>query len=407
MATLLKQPGCKNWYVVFRKALEKPVGRRTTRVVWLATGTPDEEKAKQLLATVQALQDERSRRDAVAKAVAMIGGPGAAPARRRLVDLPGFYRAVAELPAEDEAMSPQERTRMQMLGTFLAWMNRRHPEAEYLQEVSPGMAAEFWRWMAEDGKSPRTRNNYLSQINVVWKTVGAEAGLSDNPWTMIRRDQGGGERYGDLSAEQVGRLLWEADRFEDSRLDKGFWSGAIRLAVFTGLREGDVATLEASEIRRDGGALVLRPNKTHRWGPGAQVVHSLDAPWLAHVPAPAAGGPVWPLAAAAYGSGRCHWFGEEWKALCGRAGIQVERPPAAGERRKRAVKLATFHSLRHTFVTLAVRAGAARDDIRRLAGHSSAAMTDHYDHSPALEAARRVAAAMPEIEPIPAREEAQ
>jgi predicted amidohydrolase len=63
--------------------------------------------------------------------------------------------------------------------------------------------------------------------------------------------------------------------------------------------------------------------------------------------------------------------------------------------------LSLFHN------QLAVQAGAARDDIRRLAGHSSAAMTDHYDHSPALEAARRVAAAMPEIRPIPAREEAQ
>ncbi len=399
MATLLKQPGCKNWYVVFRKRLAEPVGRRTSRVVWLATGTADEGQAKEMLCQVNEMIQQRTRKSALARAAALIGGPGTVPERRRLADLPEFYRTVAELPG-DEGLKSQDRARLNMLAHFLGWLGKRHPELEYLQEVSPQITAEFWRWMAEDAKSPRTRNNYLSQLNVIWRTVGAEAGLALNPWAMIRRDQAGGTRYGDLSIQQIGRLLWEAERYTESVLDPGFWPGAIRMAVYTGLREGDVATLEGAEIRREQDCLVLAPNKTKRWGTGAQVIHSLDAPWVAHVPTPTAGGMVWPLAAKAYGQGKGHVFAREWKELCRRAKIAVERPAEEGERRKRAVKLATFHSLRHTFVTQALEAGAAKDDIRKLAGHSTIAMTEHYDHTPALAAARRVAAAMPAIPPL-------
>ena len=41
---------------------------------------------------------------------------------------------------------------------------------------------------------------------------------------------------------------------------------------------------------------------------------------------------------------------------------------------------ATFHSLRHAFVTRAIEAGVAAPIVRALVGHNTAAMTDRYTH---------------------------
>jgi integrase len=41
---------------------------------------------------------------------------------------------------------------------------------------------------------------------------------------------------------------------------------------------------------------------------------------------------------------------------------------------------ASFHSLRHTFVTRAIEAGVPAAIVRALVGHATAAMTDRYSH---------------------------
>lgn len=64
-------------------------------------------------------------------------------------------------------------------------------------------------------------------------------------------------------------------------------------------------------------------------------------------------------------------------ALFERAGLTVR------EKRKGwavARPSASFHSLRHTFVTRAIEAGVPAAIVRALVGHATAAMTDRYTH---------------------------
>ena len=88
---------------------------------------------------------------------------------------------------------------------------------------------------------------------------------------------------------------------------------------------------------------------------GMVVLHSLSRPWVAELPRVVQGW-VWPAAAAAVARDPSA-LSQEFKGICAAAGIETEREAAAGERRRQAVKLVTFHSLRHTFVTELVRAG--------------------------------------------------
>ena len=57
---------------------------------------------------------------------------------------------------------------------------------------------------------------------------------------------------------------------------------------------------------------------------------------------------------------------------------------------------ATFHSLRHTFVSFAANAGVPLHVIQSIVGHESTAMTRHYYHED-LEALKSAVAVIPRL----------
>ena len=66
------------------------------------------------------------------------------------------------------------------------------------------------------------------------------------------------------------------------------------------------------------------------------------------------------------------------------------------EGRERKTPLATFHSLRHTFVSIAVNAGVPLATVQSIVGHTSTAMTRHYYH-PSEDALRQAVSAIPAL----------
>ena len=66
------------------------------------------------------------------------------------------------------------------------------------------------------------------------------------------------------------------------------------------------------------------------------------------------------------------------------------------EGRSRKSVVASFHSLRHTFVSLSANAGVPLPVVQSIVGHCSTAMTRHYYHEN-LDALRSAVASIPEI----------
>lgn len=85
--------------------------------------------------------------------------------------------------------------------------------------------------------------------------------------------------------------------------------------------------------------------------------------------------------------------GDRLKAIFRKANITTS---VRIEGRKHMTPEATFHSLRHTFVSFAANAGVPLHIVQSIVGHESTAMTRHYYHEN-LDALKSAVAAIPTL----------
>lgn len=376
------------WWVDFRDREGKRVRK--------STGLKDKHLALALSAEVDAILAGQER---VEKCVEILRSAGALEAldwRLPIEGMWGFY----EQHAMRQEGERTERERRAMCAAFVKWLAESHPEVRWVHEVGIKVCHQFLVGKREEGASASTVNNWRARLKKLWDQVRVPAGLSTNPWDAVERARGEGVSYRPVSMAQYRALVEAADVFAESALDAGFWSCAIRMAVVTGLRAGDIACLRWESLKKHGEYLVLLPSKVKGYGDAHVTVHRLDAGWAAFLPDNGPSEYVWPRAASSDGMRRL--IGREFKVLAESVGIEVERDPLPNERRKGKVKLVTFHSLRKMFATELLRKGAVTaDDLVAQGNWSSRGTVDgHYNFArmeQAKDAADKVAAEWEEI----------
>lgn len=248
--------------------------------------------------------------------------------------------------------------------------------APRLPEVSPRLAQAYARHLADRGDSAGTRNQKRSAVKTVFDAFVYSTALKQNVWETVPRVEQVSKPKHAFTADEAAKLYKTALTF-DSRWD-GFWPAAIALSWYTGLRLGDIATLDWTEIDLDTRMLTVIPNKS--WRRRRPVVHPIPAevfPFLREREDKE--GHVWPKLAEGYVRTYDPNVFKEFKQLKKAAGF--------------AGKDYGFHGLRRGHVTQLRDLGVALDDIRETVGHANVATTDMYSDSVA--AGRRVAEIMP------------
>ena len=177
------------------------------------------------------------------------------------------------------------------------------------------------------------------------------------------------------------------------------WQSLIKLGLYTGQRLGDLALLTWPQVDLDRDEIRLKTRKT-----GKQLLIPIAASLREHLLAIAGDDPRAPLHPRAYAIvsrqfERVGTLSNQFSDLLIATGLRAPAPHRSkgiGRTGKRAGSDLSFHSLRHTAVSLLKDAGVPDAVVMALVGHESAAMSARYTHV-GKEALARAAKTLPEL----------
>lgn len=279
---------------------------------------------------------------------------------------------------------------------FARWIETNHVEITHLADMTDIAIAEY---LAEYRchHSASTYNGHVCTLREVFQLLADKAGLTYDPWAGVRLLQDDSLSRRELTIGEVEQLYIQAGKLGSE------WKLLIMTGIYTGLRLGDCCHLKWESVNLERGIIQVVPEKTKKHMHGRPVTIPIHPMLLAELqktrgtpPAPGSTPSLWseyvnPKVAEYHIMTR--WRVDEGlRKIFKAAGITMS---AHVEGRKRKHVLASFHSLRHTFVSISANAGVPLPVVQSIVGHCSSAMTRHYYHE--NEGALRAA-----VEAIPA-----
>lgn len=252
------------------------------------------------------------------------------------------------------------------------WLAQHHPEIAELRQITPDIAAQFAASI-RGVLVPSTYNQTLGVLGLMWRVLRREIKGGINPWT-------GAEIPRRILAQTNRRDLSDAELrtvIDRARTDAPDLADLFVVLVSTGLRLGDGATLQWSDIDLERGFLSLVPAKTARYH--RRVTIPIMPPlraMLERTPAHQRQGYVLPALAREYTTAHQN-LSHRIVRFFARCGLTTSIQTTVGNRRHAVLGA---HSFRHSFVTRAANAGIPLDVVRRIVGHSGVRMSEHYFH---------------------------
>jgi len=273
---------------------------------------------------------------------------------------------------------------------FARWIEENHIEITDLAQVTPDAIAEYLA-QYRCHHSASTYNGHVCVLREVFRLLADKAGLAYDPWygVCLLSDDSLSRR--ELTLDEIERLYMAAGK------QGAEWKLLVMTGIYTGLRLGDCCRLKWESVNLERGVIQVIPEKTKKHAHGRPVtipIHpmlltelqrlreeetwdreeSSRSPFL--VSRSQYSDYVNPKIAEAHMTTR--WRVDEGLRKIFNAAEITMSVHVEGRQRKHV--LASFHSLRHTFVSLSANAGVSLAVVQSIVGHSSSAMTRHYYH---------------------------
>jgi integrase len=239
-----------------------------------------------------------------------------------------------------------------------------------IEKLSAGLVRDWMLWLAERGVSGSRINRAMQAIRIPLRYAIERDEAKTDPFTKIKPAHEVKREKGVLTKNEVISLIHAPVIDPKHRL-------AVLLGVLCGMRLGEVRGLHWEDLDPETGIIHIR----HNW----QDMEGIKIPKFGSerdVPFPAViyktvdvcqNHTAMPLV-----------FGrKDGKPLCNgyfRLALIADLAIIGISDEDRKARNITFHSLRHTFVSLARMAGIGDFQAQALAGHKSAAMMERYSH---------------------------
>jgi integrase len=248
-------------------------------------------------------------------------------------------------------------------------------EAKTKRDLSTLQADDIARFRAREAKerARATADLSLKVLRVCFGEAVRQGLLTANPAArvkLLKKSEETGRRA--LTLPEIKRILKACG-------DDQEWRGLVLFGLYLGQRLGDLAKLTWRAIDLDTGEVAFTARKT-----GRRIVLPLMQPlgdYLASLPA--SDNPnayIFPTAAT---HKRTASLSNQFREILADAGLVEPRTHAAtkkGRSQAREPSEISFHSLRHSAVTMLKAAGVSDFIAREIVGHESAAVSREYTH---------------------------
>ena len=286
---------------------------------------------------------------------------------------------------------------------FARWMEHYYLPVKDLAGVTHEMITEYLALLRAD-LCGTTYNGRVCVLREIFRTLASKAGLEDDPWEGVRLRPDDSHSRRELTMDELHRLLSAAKKVattapinqtigqSEQSSNSSEWYKLFLIGIYTGLRLGDCCRLDWSQINIAKEVIQIIPAKTRRHHQRMVTIPIHPTLGAALLGGQALSGPVLPTVAEMYA--RSRWLVSQQLSRIFKLANIVTSVKIEG--RKNRTPEATFHSLRHTFVSFAANAGIPLHIVQSIVGHESTAMTRHYYHE-SVDALRSAVNAIPAL----------
>ena len=248
--------------------------------------------------------------------------------------------------------SSTHRIRRGVCFRFSKWATDKFGPSFFVDAVTPNVA---WEFISSLDGTAKTKQNISGDLSAVWGSLIRRGLVKENPWKYARPSA-------NVAEQRTGRAFNKQEVAAILKAAHGTWlETAVMMAVYTGLRQGDVLALRWENVDFEQGLIRITPSKTERHGVHVTLpLHQALRTYLQALPKDS------PLVIPKASSDPS----KDWRACLVKAGVK-----AWGN------ELMTFHNLRHTYATWVREAGADKGDTMLLCGHTNMATNNRYDHA--------------------------
>jgi len=239
-----------------------------------------------------------------------------------------------------------------------------------VNQIAPRDVHRFRQGEVDAGKHPNTCNDHVKIVRMAFTSARRQGLITHNPAEAVEMLPVDPEPVKEpFTVEQIKALL---------RAAKGDWRGAIMIALYTGMRMKDVANLRWENVDLSNKWISFKAGKTRQ---RIKIpMHDALHDFLLELPAPDSGKAFLFSSLAGKSTGGKSGLSMAFSRLMERARVRGEIVRERKGESGRSVSTLSFHSLRHTLVSLMANAGVPVEVRQKFTGHASAEMNEHYTH---------------------------
>lgn len=379
MASIVKKPTSKFWFAAFRDA----TGRQRRQ----STGTIDKAKARRIAEQYETVAQRKGNPQKVRETFANLYKEFYGE------DLPSAtVRAFIERWLKDRQRETAPATLTIYEKTAKRFLSFLGGDAERELGAVTKTRITDYRNQLVDKLAAATVNRDIKIIRMIFRQARLDGYLFQDPaeGVSIIKNREGERPRRPLTVPEIRAILSVADPE---------WQSLIKFGLYTGQRLADLASLRWDQIDLERGEIRLTTRKTLK-----RLIIPIAGPLKAHIDSLSVpdkiGVPVHPRAYATLKEqGRVPALSNQFTDLMAQVGLRPalsHQSRGKGRDAKRTGLDVSFHSLRHSAVSLLKDAGVPDATVMALVGHDSAAMSHRYT-SVGKESLTRAAEAMPSL----------